>query len=455
MCSERLGSRVLLTGWGRTAPSAATVVRPGTESEVAALLADPPPRGIIARGMGRSYGDAAQDAGGLVVDGAGLEPRVEIDPGQGLVTASASVTVDRLLRELVPRGWFVPVTPGTRQVSVGGAVAADIHGKNHPVDGSFGSALTALRLVLPGGEAVAVGPDIDPELFWATVGGLGLTGIVTEATFRLLPIETARMRVDTRRARNLGEALELMAGGAGSPRYAVAWIDLLARGGSMGRSVLGRADHARPEDLPARARPDPLAYDPHARLAGPPWAPQGLLNRGTVRAFNAAWFHRAPADRRGEVVSIPSYFHPLDAVAGWNRLYGARGLVQYQCVVPLGAEDALRSVVTTLSGARVPSFLGVLKRFGPGNPGPLSFPMPGWTLSLDMPAGRPGLARLLRNLDELVAAAGGRVYLAKDAVLRADLVPVMYPELARWRSVRDRVDPDRVLRSDLSRRLDL
>lgn len=442
-----------LTGWGRTAPTVATLAHPRSAPEVAKLLAEAPPRGVIPRGLGRAYGDAAQDAGGLVLDCTSLAPNRTIDPETGIVTASAGVSLDALLRDLVPLGWFVPVTPGTRYVTVGGAVAADIHGKNHHADGSFGHFLRSVTVVTPDGAIREVGPAGDRELFWATVGGMGLTGVITEATFRALPIETARMRVDTERARNLDHAMEIMASTDDRYRYAVAWIDLLARGGSMGRSVLTRGDHAAVDELPARQPREPLEYDPRMPPSAPARAPNGLLNRWTVRAFNELWFHKAPAQRRGELQTIPAFFHPLDLVARWNTLYGSRGLVQYQPVVPFGAESTLRRIVERLSGGGVTSFLTVLKRFGPAGSGMMSFPMAGWTLSLDIPAGVPGLGPLLAELDGLVVSAGGRVYLAKDSVLPAELLPRMYPQLDTWQRVRRRVDPAGVLRSDLARRL--
>jgi decaprenylphospho-beta-D-ribofuranose 2-oxidase len=236
-------------------------------------------------------------------------------------------------------------------------------------------------------------------------------------------------------------------------RYTVAWIDLLARGSATGRSVLTRGDHARRDELPRGA--DPLAFAPAARLAAPPWAPNGLLNRLTVGAFNRLWYAKAPQARRGILQDIAPFFHPLDFVDGWNRVYGSRGFVQYQFVVPYGEEATLRRVVSRLSAEGVVSFLTVLKRFGTGTPGMLSFPIPGWTLALDIPAGQDGLAGLLRELDGWVAEAGGRIYLAKDARMRAELLPVMYPRLAEWRAIRGSVDPDGIFRSDLARRLRL
>ncbi len=443
-----------LSGWGRTAPTGATVRSPESAEELAASLDDPPPRGVIARGLGRSYGDAAQNAGGAVVDVTGVHGITAFDPDAGTVTATAGTSLDQLLRELVPQGWFVPVSPGTRYVTVGGAVAADIHGKNHHRDGSWGDHVHSLRLRTPSG-VVQVGPDQDPELFWATVGGMGLTGVVVDATFDLLPIGTSRLRVDTDRTADLDDALDRMEREDDGYHFSVAWIDLLATGPAMGRSVLTRGEFASPADLPAAERADPLAYDTAQRLVAPPWVPQASLNRFTVRAFNEFWYRHHPSSRRDELQSIPQFWHPLDGVKGWNRIYGARGFLQWQIAVPFGEEAVLREVVEALAVAQRPSFVAVLKRFGPADPGPLSFPMPGWTLALDLPAGDATLGPLLDRLDRRVADAGGRVYLAKDSRLDPALLPAMYPRLDEWRAVRDRVDPDRVLQSDLARRLRL
>ncbi len=444
----------LLTGWGRTAPSSARVVRPGDPQELAGLVGAPLDRGLIARGLGRGYGDCAQNSGGLVVDTLGLARVRAIDPEGGLVTTDAGVSLDTLMRVLLPLGWFVPVTPGTRHVTVGGAVAADIHGKNHHVDGTFCAHVCDLTLNTPT-EELTVSPENDPDLFWATAGGMGLTGVLGRVTVRMRPVETTSMCVTTERAADLDDVLTRMTDGDDRYEYSVAWIDCLARGAAMGRSVLMRGRHARRDELPVKARATCLSFNPGAVAQAPAWVPNGLLNRLTVRIFNETWFAKSPRMDEDRLVPLHSFFHPLDGVTGWNRLYGRRGFVQYQFVVPFGEEDALRRAVARLSEARCPSFLAVLKRFGPANPGPLSFPIPGWTLALDIPVGQPSLAALLDDLDELVAAAGGRVYLAKDSRLRPELLPTMYPRLDDWRRVRARVDPDRVLRSDLSRRLGL
>jgi decaprenylphospho-beta-D-ribofuranose 2-oxidase len=447
-------TRTVLRGFGATAPSAADVVGVRSADEVDTVLAQAGAEGrkVLARGLGRSYGDAAQCAGGLVVDTAGLNTVIDTDTGAGWVRAGAGVSLDTLMRTYLPRGWFVPVSPGTRYVTVGGAVAADIHGKNHHRDGSFCSHVRELWLSTPTGR-VRLGPDLDPDLFWATAGGMGLTGIVVEATLGLLAVETSRMVVDTERTDDLDDCMARMAARDHEYRYSVAWIDCLARGRHLGRAVLTRGDHARLRDLPAGQRAGALAFDPGRPVPVPVTPPSGLLNPLTVAAFNQAWYRRAPRRRTGQLQSLASFFHPLDGVEGWNRLYGPRGFVQYQCVVPDEAGDTIRQIVERVSTARAASFLGVLKRFGPGNRGPLSFPMAGWTVALDLAVGAPGLGPLLDGLDRLVVEAGGRVYLAKDARLRPDVLAAMYPELARWRSERKRVDPDGILASDLARRL--
>jgi decaprenylphospho-beta-D-ribofuranose 2-oxidase len=444
----------LLTGWGRTAASRSTVAQPRDAGALRALLEDSGRHGVIPRGLGRSYGDAGQCAGGTVVQLEHLSGHGEIDGGRGSIEVEGGASLDAVMRHVLRRGWFPPVTPGTRHVTIGGALAADVHGKNHHRDGSIFTHVTELTLETPTGTRV-VGPHQDAELFWATAGGMGLTGVITRATLRLLPVETDQMVVDTDRFDDLDAVMAAMEEGDDRYRYSVAWVDCASIGRRAGRSVLTRGDHARGDDIPPRpARRLPPGI-PDGSLSVPRTLPPRLLNGPTIRAFNEAWYRRAPRHRRQELQPLGRFFHPLDGVTGWNRLYGPRGFVQYQFVVAPGCGDVVRHAIELLSVRRLPSFLAVLKRFGPGDPGPLSFPMAGWTLALDLPVGPAALPRSLDDLDELVAEAGGRVYLAKDARLRPELVPIMYPRLDQLAAVRREVDPKGVLRSDLSRRLSI
>jgi decaprenylphospho-beta-D-ribofuranose 2-oxidase len=440
----------LLTGWGRTAPTRADVVRATTPGEVAEALRAG--RGAIARGLGRAYGDAAQNAGGLVIDTTAMRDVRELDLERGIVTAGAGLDLDSLIRLVLPGGWFVPVTPGTRHITLGGAVAADVHGKNHHVDGAFSRHVERIELVTPDGERRTLAPGDDA--FAATAGGMGLTGVITRVTLRLTRVRSAYLRVTTERAPDLDALMASMRERDEDFRYSVAWIDCLSRGAGMGRGILLRGDHAEPGELPGKLRRDPLGYEPKVRLGVPDLVPSGVLNAVTARLFNAVWYAKAPARERVGYEGIAPFFHPLDAVKAWNRMYGRQGFVQYQAVVPPAAEDGVRALLERVSGAGTSSFLAVLKRFGPGS-GLLSFPIEGWTLALDIPAATRGLARVLDELDELVVAAGGRVYLAKDARVRPELLEAMYPELGRWRELRDAIDPEGVMRSDLAVRLGL
>ncbi|MEO5901926.1 MAG: FAD-binding oxidoreductase [Ilumatobacteraceae bacterium] len=447
-------ARRALCGWGRTSPTVAEVREIGVADLPGAVDVDAP-RGTLARGLGRSYGDAAQNSGGVVLHLNGSMDDAVLDADSGTITVSAGVSLDELLSVVVPRGFFVAVLPGTRHVSVGGAIASDIHGKNHHLDGSFGNHVLSMRLLLADGSVADLAPDLRPELFWATVGGMGLTGIVVDATLRLLPIETGRMSVDTDRLANLDAVFAAMAEGDHRYRYSVAWIDLMAKGAHLGRSVLTRADHATAAQLPPGTT-EPLAYASRQLVSVPRIVPPGgLLNHTSIAAFNELWFHKAPRHRVGQLQSPGMYFCPLDLVGHWNRLYGRRGMLQYQFVVPFGAEETMRKVIERLVSSGTASFLAVLKRFGEANPAPLSFPAPGWTLALDVPAGAAVLGEMLHELDDVVLDAGGRHYFAKDSHTTPGTIRRGYPRLDEWRAVRDSVDPGRVWRSDLARRLEL
>jgi decaprenylphospho-beta-D-ribofuranose 2-oxidase len=458
-----VGEERSLCGWGRTARSRARVLRPRGVEDVVNVLASPadPSAGVIARGAGRSYGDAAQNDGGDVLDMTGWDRILSVDGERRRITAQAGATVAQLMARLASHGLTLPVVPGTRHVTLGGAIASDIHGKNHHRDGGLARHVVALSLCTPAGGCVEVSPDVDPELFYATFGGMGLTGIVLQATLQVEPLASPWVAEDADRTDGLEQTLELIAGEE-RHRYSVAWLDLLAEGSKMGRAVVSRADPLPAGDVlpPARglrgARstyPGTLTRRPVLEV--PRGVPAGLLRPSGMRIFNAARWHASPRRERGRPLALAPYFFPLDALGGWNRLYGPAGLIQYQLVVPSGQEAALVRCFELMRSRRLPVYLAVFKRFGAWFGGPLSFPVEGWTLAVDVPAGAPGLASALDELDEVVAGCGGRVYLAKDVRLRREVLLSMYPQVDRFHAQRARVDPAGVLRSDLARRLGL
>ncbi len=439
-----------LTGWGRTNPDTTQVVQPANVEQLQAVVQAAPPQSLIARGLGRSYGDAAQLKNGMVIELPAFD-RIELDPASGSVTAGAGVSLDQILRVIVPAGFFLPVTPGTRNVTVGGAIAADVHGKNHHVDGSFGNHVQRLLLVDGSGTLRELTPSGDrAEFFWATVGGMGLTGVIVEATFSLIPITSSLISVDTTRYRDLESLMAAMIAADSRYRYSVAWVDSLD---PKGRGVLTCGDHAPVEALPKAQQTDPLVYDPKALASAPSFLPGGLLNKFTVRAFNEAWYRKAPKHREAELQAISPFFHPLDGVQDWNRIYGPGGFLQYQFAVPNESAHLVPRTLEALRKVGAPSFLTVLKRFGPGNRAPLSFPIPGWTLAADVPAAVPGLFEALDQLDEEVVAAGGRLYLAKDSRQSNTMFTRSYQQrIEEWSIRRADLDPQQLFTSSMFRR---
>ncbi len=444
-----------LTGWGRTAPTRARVISTPDVEVLSRAVREAGERGVIARGLGRSYGDPAQNAGGTVIDMTALNRIHRVDADEAVVVVDAGVSLDTLMRRLLPFGLWIPVLPGTRQVTIGGAIGADIHGKNHHAQGSFGSHVLAIDLLTADGEVRTLTPEGENrELFWATVGGMGLTGIVLNATVRLKRIETAYFLVDNVQTKDLDELLELFTDGSDDNyTYSVAWFDSLARGEKMGRALLTRGNPAKVEDLPKKLRKDPLKFDAPQLASLPDVFPNGLLNQLTISAFNEVWWRKAPT-KYGIVQNITQFFHPLDLVGEWNRVYGSNGFLQYQFMVPFGQEDTFRRSIDKISASGHVSFLNVLKTFGEANPAPMSFPSKGWTLTVDIPI-TPGLERLCQELDEMVLEAGGRLYLAKESRTSAEMIERMYPRIDEWRKIRTAVDPEGVFRSDQARRLDL
>lgn len=443
-----------LTGWARTAPTVAEVVRAENPDVVIDTVRRAGERGVIARGLGRSYGDPAQNAGGVVIDMTALNRIHAIDAGTGLAVLDAGVSLDTLMRAALPFGLWVPVLPGTRQVTVGGAIGSDIHGKNHHSAGSFGNHVVSMELLTADGEVRTLTPDgQEPELFWATVGGMGLTGIVLRATIAMKRTETAYFIADTDRTADLDETIELFSDGSDERYdYSSAWFDSISTDSRLGRAALGRGSLATLDELPKKLRANPLKFDAPTLLTLPDVFPNGLANRLTFGAIGELYYRKTPKRGRGMVQNLTSFYHPLDLFGQWNRAYGPNGFLQYQFIVPFGQDDELRAIVRRIAESGHVSFLNVFKRFGEGNRAPLSFPMPGWTITVDFPI-KEGLHRLCAELDERVIGMGGRLYLAKDSRTSPAAFAAMYPRLDEWRKIRDTVDPAGVFTSDLARRL--
>lgn len=432
-----------LSGWARFPRVEARVV--GMRDAGDAVRVVRAERTLIARGAGRAYGDAALNPA-CTLSTLRCDRVLAFDPSTGRITAEAGLMLSELTGFAVPLGFFPPVTPGTRFVTVGGMIASDVHGKNHHRDGSFGRHVEDLLLLCADGEVRRCSPRDNPALFWATVGGMGLTGVILEATFRLSRAETPWIRQETIRAPDLESAMEGLSA-SGDWTYTVAWIDCLARGARLGRSLIYRGEHATAAEAP----PDPPR--PGRQLGVPVDVPSWTLNRASMAAFNELYYRRG----RPGTTFVPwtTYFYPLDSVGEWNRIYGRAGFAQYQFVVPRDAgRVALRAVLDRVARGGNASFLAVLKLFGAQGDGMMSFPSEGWTLAMDFPL-RARTLNLMLELDAIVADHGGRLYFAKDSRAGAASVRAGYPRLDEFARVRDSVDPARRFSSLLSRRLDL
>src|SRR6266545_1320282 len=488
-----------LSGWGRFPVETCRVFRPEKRAGLAAILASGGESSYIARGLGRSYGDAALNKDGGVISFERLNRLIAFDPETDALECEAGVTFAEILNCFLPRGYFLPVTPGTKFVTLGGAIAHDVHGKNHHRAGTISNFVLDFRLQTPQGDVITCSREQNPDVFWATVGGAGLTGLLLTARLRLQRVETAYVLVDFLKVNHFEDAIAAMAESDHLYEFSVAWIDCLARGKALGRSVLMRANPAKRSDLPSnsrdplrlrrraelsipfdfpagllnpfticrsvlmRANPakrsdlpsnsrDPLRLRRRAELSIPFDFPAGLLNPFTVGMFNTLFYERHRTTS-GRLADIDSFFYPLDSIRNWNRMYGRRGFVQYQLVFPLEtSRTGLAEVLERVSASGRGSFLGVLKRFGNANAGLLSFPFSGYTLALDLPAS-DGLVPFLSGLDEVVLRHGGRLYLAKDAVTAPDSFAAMYPRLGEFRAVKARLDPKNRLSSSQARRV--
>ncbi|MGM0593724.1 MAG: FAD-binding protein [Pseudomonadota bacterium] len=442
--------RKTISGWGRYPMAACQLRRPERHAELSAIT-----DGGVARGMGRSYGDAALNADGPLLLTERLNRFCVFDPQQGRLIAEAGTTLAEVLELVVPQGWFPLVTPGTRFVTLGGCIAADVHGKNHHRDGGFAQSVEGFELFGADGQVYRCSPEDNTELFRATLGGMGLTGAIGDVTLQLQPVESAYIRARHTPADDLEQALHLLADEEHDARYTVAWIDLASGGRGLGRSVVMAGEHATKDELTAGGS-EPLQLPKRGRRNVPVDMPGWLLNPLSIRAFNALYYRLEGRKRQPFITDYERFFYPLDALGSWNRLYGKQGFLQYQCVVPEAtAATALRQLLERLRSSGHAAFLGVLKRLGAEGEGYLSFPMPGYTLAMDLPMRGDNTLALMERLDEVVLEHGGRVYLAKDARLSAESFHRMYPRLKQWQQVKAQYDPQGRVQSSLSRRLRL
>jgi decaprenylphospho-beta-D-ribofuranose 2-oxidase len=447
-----------LTGWARTAPSVAQVLstpEPDVVAEAVAQAADRGGRGVIARGLGRSYGDNAQNGGGLVVDMTALNKIHTMDSDTHLVDVDAGVNLDQLMRAALPLGLWVPVLPGTRQVTIGGAIACDIHGKNHHSAGSFGNHVRSMDLLTADAEIRQLCPEgPDAELFWATVGGNGLTGIILRATIEMTPTETAYFINDGDNTSSLDETVAFHSDGSeANYTYSSAWFDAISPPPKLGRAAITRGRLALRDELPKKLAKNPLKFDAPQLMTVPDVFPNGLMNKLTLSTIGELYYRRG-GHYRGKVQNLTQFYHPLDLLGEWNRGYGSAGFAQYQFLVTLSAVEEFKQIIHDIQASGHYSALNVFKLFGPGNQAPLSFPMAGWNVAMDFPMKR-GINELLNELDRRVLEFGGRLYTAKDSRMTADTFHAMYPRIDEWIAVRRKVDPNGVFASDMARRLEL
>jgi FAD/FMN-containing dehydrogenase len=412
------------SGWGRHPRIDAAILRPLTSSQAGRQVVET--LSLLARGMGRSYGDSALAP--HLQNLRGLDHLLAFDEASGTLTCEAGTLLADVLEVFVPRGWFLPVTPGTRFVTVGGAIACDVHGKNHHRDGCFSAFVENFDLLSASGESIRCSRGEHADLFHATCGGMGLTGIIVAATLKLRRIGSAFVRQTTFKAANLDEALDRF-DAESATTYSVAWIDCLQRGRGMGRSLVMLGEHADDGDYAmAHKRPMSLPVD----------LPDFALNHYSIAAFNTLYYHRIQARESTARVHYEPYFYPLDGLLHWNRMYGKRGFAQYQFVIPKAAgRDALKAMLAKIADSGRGSFLAVLKTCGPGNDNPLSFPVEGWSLALDFKAD-DGLWPLLDELDAMLLAAGGRLYLTKDCRMSEQTFKQSYPRWREFQQIRAR-----------------
>lgn len=409
----------------------------------------------IARGQGRSYNDCALLENGVVLQTDRLNRFLAFDKHQGVITAESGVTLKAALAITVPNGWFLPVTPGTQFASLGGCVAHDVHGKNHLQQGSFSQHIQQLKIITANQQTISCSAQTHPDIFWATVAGMGLTGIIGEITLKLLPIETSYLSVQHHAANHLEKLLLSFEEIAPKNQYTVAWLDALIAGEQFGRGVIFSANHAYRTELSNVLQKDPLNHKERFSWTLPCKFPSGIINSTTLHYFNQWYYRRNAAKIQPYFTHYRDYFYPLDTIHHWNRVYGKRGFIQYQCVFPKDvALLGIQQLLETLQTAHCSIALAVLKRFDSANQAPLSFAKPGYTLAIDIPI-YDDLFVLLDHLDMIVTNHHGKIYLAKDARIKPDIFREMYPDYPAWLHIKKQLDPENFFRSNMSERLNI
>lgn len=439
----------IVSGWGRTPRADCRVVPARRAEDVARAIADGP---LIARGNGRAYGDAALNPG-LTLDMRPMDRMLSFDAETGVLVAEAGVLLADIIDTFLPRGWFPSVTPGTKFVSLGGAIAADVHGKNHHVEGGFGAFVDWIDIMGPDGQVTRADRAGNDALFGLTLGGMGLTGVILRAQIRLRPVESGWIVQETHATGTLKEAIDVFEANLDA-LYSVAWIDCATQGAHLGRSLAMLGRHATREDLPAEKRADPYKTRRKPTLRVPLDFPAFALNRYTVRAFNELYYRVGAAKAGQALVDWDTYFYPLDAILDWNRIYGRRGFYQFQCVLPTEqARDGMHRLVEMIAASGQGSFLSVLKRFG-AQDSRIAFPRAGYTLALDFPANDKS-RDLMDVLDRITLEHGGRFYLAKDGRMSKETLAAADPRSADFAAIRRERGWDAAFASLQSERLGL
>jgi decaprenylphospho-beta-D-ribofuranose 2-oxidase len=443
-------SEETLSGWGNIPKSTSKVSYARDVRGMTKVLGID---SILSRGLGRSYADQATNQNHVVMKMEHMNHFLGFDEAKGILTCEAGVSLEDIINHFAPRGWFPMITPGTKYITIGGAIANDVHGKAHHADGSFVNCVYEFTILLANGQVLRCSRDENPDLFWANFGGLGLLGIILTAVIQLRKIETTYFRQKAFAGKNLDEMLQAIHDSEKEYSSSVAWIDPMAKGKNLGRGVLTMGNHARLEDLPEKLRSNPLKLGKKPKITVPFYLPGFILNPFTVSILDVAlyWMQKSAPS----ISHYDKFFYPLDMINEWNRGYGKRGFIQYQFVIPMeNGRENIRKILTEITESNCVPFLNVLKKFGKGQGGLLSFPFEGYTFAIDFPV-TPQLKPFTQKLDAMILDMGGRIYLGKDAYLDEATFKAMYPQHVEWLSIKKKYDPNNMFSSDLARRIGL